>query len=80
VPKTRAQPSLTEGELPHSPPIAAKLGKGWRKTPAFFVKTLQRRLLFLDLQGFWVAAGLMKLILCLAYRLSRFEPLKGVET
>jgi hypothetical protein len=66
--------------VPHLCQIAAKLEKGWRKTPAFFVKTVLRRLLFLDLQGFWVAAGLMKPILCLAYRLSRFKPLKGVET
>ncbi|TCU17306.1 hypothetical protein [Rhizobium sullae] len=76
----QVQPSLIERCLPHLCQNAAKLGKGWLKTPAFFVKTSQSRLLFLDLQGFWVAAGLMKPILCLAYRLSRFEPLKGVET
>ncbi len=70
------QPSLTERCLPHLCQNAAKLGKGWLKTPAFFVKTSRSRLLFLDLQGFWVAAGLMKLILCLAYR---FESFRTIE-
>jgi hypothetical protein len=72
--------SLTERYPPHLCQIAANPEKGWPKSPAFFVKTSWRCLLFLDLQGFWVAAGLMKPILCLAYRLSRFKPLKGVET
>jgi DNA-binding protein HU-beta len=33
-------------------------------------------LLFLDLQGFWVAAGLMKPILCLAYRFESFQTIE----
>lgn len=36
--------------------------------PAFFVKTPPERLLFLILQGFWVAAGLSIRILRPTYR------------
>ncbi|WP_205514377.1 hypothetical protein, partial [Stappia sp. BW2] len=57
-------------------PIGAKHGKWLAETSAFFVKTSCRRLLFLDLQGFWVFGGPDETYSAPSLLLSRFIPFR----
>ncbi|EGE55683.1 hypothetical protein RHECNPAF_890099 [Rhizobium etli CNPAF512] len=73
---TRAQPWRIEWRLPHLCPFGAKDAKRLAETPAFFVKTSWRRLLFLDLQGFWVPGGPDETYSAPSLHLSRFIPFR----